>query len=410
MSLIRYQKGKSFWMESSESTAYPKLASDIETDVAIIGAGIAGLTSAYLLKQAGLKVVVLEQNVVGGGTTGHTTGKVTSQHGLVYSKLYGHLGKEAAQAYGEANQAAVEEVRKIIEEEKMDCDWRAEDNYVYTEKDGQVASLKWEAEVAASLGLPATFETETPLPFGVRGAVRFRDQGTFHARKYVLGLARAVHGNGSYIFEHTKAGHVSDGNPATVRTEGGTVRAKHVILASLVPYPVSAHTAYGLVEYPLVSYIVAVRSEHDLPGMYISTGGSTYSILPVRTKEDKLLLVGGQSHIPGTGFAKSKYEKLLRFAKERLNATPTEYRWQAWDYLGYDDVPAIGRLYPWSKNFYVATGFMKWGMTNGTVSGMILRDLITGKGNPWAATFDSTRGSTVASIPRFLTKLPRMVG
>jgi glycine/D-amino acid oxidase-like deaminating enzyme len=409
MSIIKYQKGTSYWMEDFLDAKYPKLKGDIETDVVIIGAGIAGLSAAYLLKQSGLKVAVLEKHTIGSGTTGHTTGKVTSQHGLVYADLQKRFGKKKVRAYGEANQAGLEQIKKIIEKEKIDCDWRNEDNYVFTEKTDQVARFKHEAEIAKSLGLPANFQTETPLPFPVKAAVRFNGQGTFHSRKYLLGLAKSISGDGSQVFEHTKAETIHDGNPATVKTKSGSVHAKHLIIATLVPYTLTSHTAYGLVEYPLKSYIVATRADIDLPGMYITPDDPAFSILPVLSDE-KLLLIGGQSHIPGLGSEKKHYESLIHYAKERFNATPTKYRWSAWDYLSYDRIPVIGKLYPWSRNVYSATGFMKWGLTTGTAAGMILRDLITEKENRWADTFDSTRLSTVASIPRFIARLPKLVG
>lgn len=397
-------------MESVAYAPYPTLEGDIETDVVIIGAGAAGLSTAYQLKQAGLKVVVLEKDTIGSGTTGFTTGKVTSQHGLVYASLQERFGSEKARLYGEANETALEEIRTIITKENIDCDWRDEDNYVYTEKKEQVATLKKEAEVAESFGLPASFETETPLPFAVKGAVRFSHQGTFHSRKYVLGLARAVDGDGSSVFEHTRAGDIDDGEQVFVKTEKGSVRAKAMVIATLVPYRLSVHTAYSAIEYPLRSYIVATKADIDLPGMYITPDNPPFSILPVISNGEKLLLIGGQSNIPGLGKEEERYKRLLQYAKKRFGAAPTPYQWSAWDYLAYDHVPAIGKLYPWSKNIYTATGFKKWGMTTSMVAGLILRDLITKKENPWLEVFDSTRGSSVAAIPKFLVKeLPKLL-
>lgn len=410
MSFIKYQKGCSYWMDSSSDEGYPKLKDDIEADVAIIGGGIAGLSSAYLLKQTGLKVVVLERNTIGSGTTGYTTGKVTSQHGLVYAGLKKRFGAKVARTYGEANQAGLAKIKEIIAKEKIESDWRDEHNYVFTEDAARIAEIKHEAKVAESLGLPASFEEETPLPFPVKGAVRFADQGTFHSRKYLLGLAKAIDGDGSYIFEHTEAEDFHDSRPAIVNTGEGSVRAKHIIVATMVPRPIGAHTAYGLVEYPLTSYIVATHTDMDFRGMYISTDAPRFSILPVISGDDRLLLVGGLGHLPGTAKANPRYERLFDYAKNRFDATPTKYRWAAWDYLSYDDIPLIGKLYPWSKNVYVASGFMKWGLTTGTVAGMILRDLITDTSNSWASTFDSTRLSTIASMPRFLASLPKLIG
>src|SRR5215213_7217950 len=188
----------SYWISSVTEPRYPEPKQDITVDVAIIGAGIAGLSAAYFLKQTGRKVAVLERNAVGAGVTGYTTGKVTSQHNLCYAKLQKNFGPAIARLYGQANQAAIEQMEQIIAKENIACDWQREDNYVFTEKSAEVAKLKNEAAIAKKLGLPAAFVTKTSLPFAVKGAVRFNDQATFHARKYLLGLARAVHGNGSY--------------------------------------------------------------------------------------------------------------------------------------------------------------------------------------------------------------------
>jgi glycine/D-amino acid oxidase-like deaminating enzyme len=392
--------GTSYWVESTAGAGFPALDRDLEVDVAIIGGGLAGTTCAYLLKRAGKKVAVIEKETIGGGVTGHTTGKVTSQHGLVYAKLRDQHGEAAARVYGEANQAAIRQIRENIAHEKIDCDWQADDNFVYTESAGRLDALRREAEVAQSLGLPATFETRTTLPFEVSGAVKFSGQGKLHARKYVLGLAAAVEGAGSYVFEHTAARSVREGNPAQVKTAGGTVRARHVIIATNVPYPAAAHTYYGAFEYPMRSYLIAARFNGQLKGMYITPDQPLVSILPIRSGSDQLLLIGGQSHFVGFGGRSQKhYAALADFAKQRFGVTDIAYRWSAFDYLAYDGIPLAGHLYPWSKHVYVATGFMKWGLTNTTVSAMILRDLILGRTNPWAATFASNRSSAVKAIP-----------
>ncbi|MGI8636476.1 MAG: FAD-dependent oxidoreductase [Segetibacter sp.] len=138
--------------------------------------------------------------------------------------------------------------------------------------------------------------------------------------------------------------------------------------------------------------------------MYITPSDPLRSILPITIGGQSWLLVGGEGHIPGLGGgSEARYQKLADYAKDRFGVTPT-YRWLARDYLSYDDIPLIGKIYPWSKNVYVATGFMKWGLTNGTVAGMILSDRILGKNNPWAATFDSNRLGPIKSIPKVFAK------
>ncbi len=157
----------SYWIKSSKDPGYQSLTSEIDVDVAVIGGGIAGLSTAYLLKQAGLTVAVLERNALSEGVTGNTTGKVTSQHSLCYDKLQKDHGTKVARAYGQGNQEAIVEIEKIIKKEKIDCDWQRSENYVFTEKSEEIEKLKVEAEVARKLGLPASFETKTPLPFAV---------------------------------------------------------------------------------------------------------------------------------------------------------------------------------------------------------------------------------------------------
>jgi glycine/D-amino acid oxidase-like deaminating enzyme len=393
---------ESYWREGYPAVIYPQLKDDLEVDVAIIGAGITGLTAAYLLKKSGFKVAVVEKSTVGGGTTGRTTGKVTSQHNLVYSDLQNRLGQAAARIYGEANQAAVKQIGNIIKQEKISCEWQGEDNYVYTDNPAKIDLFKQEAKTAAALGLPATFETKTPLPFDVTGAVKFTGQAKLNSQKYLLGLARAVHGNGSYVFEGSNVIGIRDGSPGHIKTKRASIDAKHIIVATNVPtLPLMARATYCLLEYPRESYIVAGLLPRELDGMYISPDKHNYSILPVGSDSQKLILIGGESHISGLrGNTESRYQRLADYAEKRFGVTAITNRWSDRDYLSYDNVPLIGKLYPWSKNLYVGTGFMKWGLSNGTVAGMILHDTIRGAENPWASTFNSSRLKPAASIPR----------
>ena len=265
--------------------------------------------------------------------------------------------------------------------------------------------LKDEAEVAARLGLPASFLTETGLPFPVAGAVRFENQGTFHVLRYLDGLARAIHGDGSFVFEHTKATQYHDGVPTGVIANGHTIRAKHVILATNAPDKVKDHVAYAAVEYPTRSYIVAGRLQTMLNGMYISADHPTRSILPMEIDHQPWLLVGGDGHFVGkSGPAKGHYENLAVYAQERFDVEAPEYQWSTWDFVAYDRLPLVGKLYPWSKHTYVITGLRKWGMTNATVGAMILADELTGTKNAWESVFRTNRTSAVLSMPQGLIR------
>lgn len=391
------------WRESyPDKSLYPRLVEDLKVDVVIIGAGITGLSSAYMLKQAGMTVAVVEKNTVGSGTTGRTTGKVTSQHNLCYDDFLQRLGADTARVYAEANQAGLERVSEIITKEKIDCDWERDAHYVYTTDPAQIKKFKDEARVAAGLGLPASFETSTPLPFEVKAAVKFANQGKFNSQKYVLGLARAVHGDGSFVFEHSMPVRIHDGNPSRIRTLDGSVTAKAIIMATNPPaVPLMARGGYCIMEYPTESYIVAGQPDKEVSGMYISPDKDNYSILPIAVDGESWLLVGGAGgNLPGfSGNRKARYMRLANYAEKHFGIREVKYHWSDRDYIAYDNIPLVGKVYPWSKNLYVGTAFKKWGLTNGTVAGMILTDILTGKKNPWASTFDSTRTKPILSIP-----------
>lgn len=393
---------QSLWRETYQGSLYPALKGDLEVDVVIVGAGITGLTSAYLLKKQGFKVAVLEKATIGGGTTGHTTGKVTSQHSLIYQELLETTGAGTARLYGEANQAAIEQIETIIKKEKIDCDWQRVDNYVYTDDSKQLETFRREAATAERLGLPASFVKTLPLPFHIRGAVRFTNQAKIASQKYLLGLAKIVHGKGSYVFEHSHAIGIRDGEPCRVKTRGGTVNAQHIIVATNVPtLPLMARGGYCILEYPTESYLIAAPYDGELHDMYISPDSNHYSILPAELDGKPYILIGGGGNVRWMRLGKKKqYQKLADYAEKYFGVTEITHMWSAWDYIAYDKIPLIGKLYPWSQHLYVGTAFKKWGLTGGTVAGMLLADLVAGKHNEWEPVFTPLRTRPITSIPR----------
>lgn len=377
----------------------------MKVDVVIVGGGISGLTAAYLIKRSGLSVAVLEKNTIGSGTTSHTTGKLTSQHNLTYYDLEQQLGKKAARIYAESNMLAIEKIAQIIKKEKIDCELEADDNYVYTTDFNKVAEFKAEAKSAAKLGLKATFENKLPLPFKIQAAVKVANQYKINAQKYVLGLASLVDGEGSFVFEYSDVTGFRDGQPAIVRTKEAKVIAKDIIVATKIPAaPLMARGAYAILEHPHTSYIVAGLLKKKLTGMYISPDKNHYSILPVKHGASQLLLIGGEHHTPGLGNPKKRYQHLADYAERYFGVTSIDYHWKGMDYIAYDNMPLIGKVYPWSKHLYTATGFKKWGLSTSMVAGMILCDSIHGRENAWASVFNSMRLKPITSIPHAITK------
>jgi glycine/D-amino acid oxidase-like deaminating enzyme len=396
-----YYSYNSLWNDQLFKPDYPQLKGELEVDVVVVGGGIAGLTVAYLLKQAGKTVAVLEKSKIANGTTAGTTGKVTSQHGQVYSQLAQKFGIKSARLYGQHNENAITNIESMISKEKIDCQWTRVDNYIYTCKPSEVQAYRDEASMATKLGLPASFEKTSELPYDVTGQVKFANQARFNAAAYVVGLARVVDGSGSYIFEHSEVKHVRDGTSCTVSTKQGTINGQHVIIASKIPpAPLLARFTYALYEYPTTSYIVASKYAGGLKDMHISTDAGLPSILPVEHNGKKYMFVGGQSHIPGLGNADKRLSKLEEMSQKYFSTDKAEFKWKAMDYIAYDDLPLVGKLQPWSKNIYVMTGFKKWGLTTSYVSSEILRDTIFGIVHELSTLYYPHRLSTIKSLPR----------
>ena len=397
----------SLWVATAGTTDYPDLRGDLEVDVAVIGAGVAGLTAALALKRAGRTVAVIETARVGTGVTGHTTGKVTSLHRLAYTGLARGHGTGTARAYAQANQAAIEHVAQLVAEEAIDCDFRRVANYTYAESDDALELVRAEASLAARLGLPATFTTEVPLPFPVRGAVRLDGQAQIHAVKYLQGLARAVHGEGSFVFEQTRAQHVHDGHPAVIDTEDGTVRARDIIVATNVPW--GGQGLFYLRAHPHRSYIVAGRVDTPpLDATFISADQPMRSILTASVNGTSYVLAGGEGHrVSQSGDTAARYRRLAAFAHDRLGVDKVAYRWSTQDGIPLDGLPYAGLMSPTAKHVYVITGLRKWGLSNGTAAALILADTLTGRENPWARVFNSNRITPAASAGRFVTENAR---
>ncbi|SEP91794.1 FAD-dependent oxidoreductase [Natrinema salaciae] len=401
----------SLWLATTPTTDYEPVEDGLGVDVAVVGGGITGLTAAINLKEAGRTVAVLESGRIVESTTGHTTAKLTSQHGLRYDTLVSQFGEKKARQYANANEAAIEAVERRVADEGIDCDFRRTDAYTYAASPEDVEQVRDEVDAARRLGLPASYVEETPLPFDVDGAVRFDEQAAFHPREYLLAIAERVHGDGSRVFEETKALDVDPGSPCRVETERGGVVADDVVVATQFPF--FDRAGYFARMHPHRAYLLAVRIDGTSPeGMYYNTASpsATMRRYPVTDGEHadggdgELLIVGGQSHKPSVdGVPTSeRYRRCEAFAREHFDVRSIEYRWSTMDYSPVDGVPFVGPIDPLTDHVYVGTGFEGWGMTNGTAAGMILADLITEGSNPWADVFDPQRFTPGASAKRFL--------
>jgi glycine/D-amino acid oxidase-like deaminating enzyme/nitrite reductase/ring-hydroxylating ferredoxin subunit len=387
---------QSLWLATASGPPRAPLSRDLEVDVAVVGGGITGITTALLLKRGGARVAVLEAGRVCGGTTGYTTAKVTSLHGTAYSELVRGFGEGGARAYAQANEAGLALIAELVRELGIDCDLRRKPNYTYATSPDGVREVEREAEAARAAGLPVTITDGLDLPFAVPVAVGLADQAEFHPRKYVLGLAEQVAGDGSHVFEQTTVTAVEQGPPSRVSANGHTVTAGAVVVATGMP--ILDRGLYFARETPVRSYVVAVQAPWRPRGMYISADEPTRSLRAHPVEGEELVLVGGESHKPGTGDPARSYARLEQFAREHFEVADIPYRWATQDYMPADGMPYVGRLWPFSDRILTATGFRKWGLANGTAAAMMLCDRLSGRDNPWSSTFDSMRVKPLAAV------------
>jgi glycine/D-amino acid oxidase-like deaminating enzyme/nitrite reductase/ring-hydroxylating ferredoxin subunit len=392
---------RSLWIETTPETSYPTLDDDLTVDVAVIGAGITGVAAAWLLKNAGLRVALVEMNRVGSGTTGYTTAKLTVGHSLIYADLERTHGQGTARVYAESNQWALAQLRELVAESGIDCDWEPAANYVYTTKKETRAAVESEADAARRAGLAAELTTETALPFPVVAAVRVDDQAQFHPRKFVQGLAERIAGDDSYVFEQTRATDVRRGEVITAR---GVARATHVVVATHMPF--LDRSLLFAKAHPQKSYAIAAPAAQAPAGMYISADEPTRSIRSAPgTDASRVLIVGGEGHKPGRDDdTRRRYGALEEFLREHFEAGEIAHRWSTHDYVPVDKLPYIGRLRRRDRRVFSATGFAKWGLTKGFLAAAIIADEILGRKNPWAATYNANRLSPKAGIRRFATE------
>ncbi len=377
----------SLWKQTSQHIKREPLAGDIRADAAIIGGGLAGILIASFLKERGVHAVVLEANEIGSGQTENTTAKITSQHNHMYEKLISSAGKDAAKKYAQANQEAISQYKKIIDERCIECDFEMRPAFIYSTK--TLEPLMREAEAAASLGLAATLTKETALPFEVLGALRFEGQAQFHPLKFLYALAQELE-----IYEHTRVDKVEGEN---VSAGQHNIIAKHVVFACHYPF-INAPGYYFLRMHQERSYLLALENAAQLDGMYIGLDEEGYSMRNYK----ELLLFGGGNHRTGENSAGGKYEQLRLAAYELFPGCREVARWSAQDCMPHDNVPYIGKYGADTPMWYVATGFKKWGMSTSMVSAKLISDSICGIHNPYADVFSPERSKTASSIPEFL--------
>jgi len=380
-------KEVSFWLDTTSATNFPKLDKKLRVDVAILGGGIAGITSAALLMQTGHTVALIEADRIVKGVTVGTTAKISVAPNMIYNNLISKLGISKAQDFANANIKAVEKIADIIRDWNIDCEFQRLPLYIYTESGEGIDEIKGEFEAAKKLGLPVSYTEEVPLPFKTGPAIKYENQAQFHPRKYLLGLSEHIIGKGSYVFENTSAITVKDGEIKEVVTDHGSILADRIVVATHTPVydPDKLYKHLHLAR----SYVLALYAKENFPeGMFIDFNPvHTYRTTP--TDKGKLIIVAGEHSPVDVADKNVYYGRLENYARQHLNVQSIEYRWSNKDCTTDDGLPLIGMTS--QKDIYVATGFGFWGMANSTTAAMVITDLINGQENEFVNLFNPLR-------------------
>lgn len=365
---------QSLWLATAESVSLSSLTSSVTCDVCIIGGGLTGLYTAYTLAKAGVDVVLLEANThFGHGTTGHSTGKLTAQHSIVYANLLEKLSVEEAQLYYQLNQQAIDKARQILPENSV----RQVDSLLYCQSKEGYAQLLKEWNAYKVLNIKSKITSDTELPFPITKALCMSQQAQINPLEVSNFLAKEAQAMGARLYSNTRVQQLNIPQNNLHTEKNISVQYNKLILCS--HYPIEAFRGLHLFKLSNSrSYMVASKVSETMQGQYLSVDFPSRSIRTATINNEHYLVLGGANHIAGeTVNTEPYYEAISNEMKEHFEQQPL-YRWSAQDIETPDIVPYVGRITNSLPNVLIATGYRKWGISNSFVAGDILSSLITG--------------------------------
>lgn len=387
-------KKESLWLDTAPPPEFPKLKGELEVDVAVVGGGITGLTTAYLLKKSGCRVAVVDQQGIGGGETAHTTAHLTFVTDARLHELAGRLGKKQAQAFWDAGLRGMRQIEEIAGELGADCELKHVPGYLFAALDKDAAeeskSLERDASLAEEMGFDADLLHGDPI--FERPAIRFPNQLKFHPLKYVAALAKTLPGNGSHVFGQTRGSKI-DAEKHELRAEEGVIRYQALVAATHVPIQGERGTlGAALFQTKLAAYSTyAIEAGIDcVPESLFWDTSDPYLYLRFdRGDKGCSVIIGGEDHKTGQEKdTEARYARLEKALKRSFPSARPGHRWSGQVLETPDGLPYIGEV---GERQFLATGFSGNGITLGTFSAMLIRDLITGKFNPWTDLFSPNR-------------------
>ena len=396
----------SVWMDTSENLLRSPLLENTAADVCIVGAGIAGMTTAYLLTKEGKSVVVLDDGPIGGGMTGRTTAHLVNALDDRYFELERMHGETGARLAAESHTEAIDRIETIVKEEAIDCGFERLDGYLFVPPGDSKKILDDEFDAAKRAGLRLEKVERAPLPsYDTGPALRFPQQAQFHPLKYLAGLARAIEANGGRIHTETHASKIEGGEGARIETHGGAlVKAQAVVVATNTPVNdlIAIHTKQA----PYQTYVIGARVPRGsiTRALYWDTPDPYHYVrLQSLDGNSDLLIVGGEDHKTGQkDDANRRFGILERWTRARFPGVEgIDYRWSGEVMEPIDGLAFIGRNPLDADNVFIVTGDSGNGMTHGTIAGILLTDLIMGRDNEWATLYEPSR-KTLRSLPEFV--------
>jgi len=399
----------SLWLADASSPNCDSLGADLECGVLIIGAGIAGLSTAYMLCKEGASVIVVDDGEIGGGETERTTAHITAVLDARYADLEKWHGAEHTKLIAASQRAAIEKIEDIVIDEAIECNYERKDGYLFIKGGADRNELDVEMEAMQRVGFTEVeFLGEVPLPTAIRGAcLKVPQQAQFHVLRYLKGLVKAIQGLGGKVYSNTHVTEVKDGKTAEVLTDSGhTIRANNVVVAT--NSPVSNLVAIHTKQSAYRSYVIAaqVDDSFELDGLFWDTESPYHYLRTENIYGKKYLVVGGEDRKTGQDADYGQhFDRLEAWTRELFpQLGPVEFRWSGQLYEPVDGIAYIGHDPGHRENIYVATGFSGVGMTQGMLAGMILSDMIMGRASVYADIYKPTR-KTVGTAQAYLKEI-----
>jgi glycine/D-amino acid oxidase-like deaminating enzyme/nitrite reductase/ring-hydroxylating ferredoxin subunit len=405
-------KSTSLWIDTAHTPHTQSLSTDTSTDVCVVGAGIAGLTTAYLLAREGRSVVVIDAGRIGGGQTSVTTAHLSYVIDDTFKEMLRLHGLDGARLARDSHARAIDMIETICHQESIDCRYERLDGYLFLGSGQKASDLDEEMEAARAAGAKVSRLPKAPVEGVDTGpCLRFPDQGQFHPLKYVNGVAAALQRRGGHIYTDTQASELSGGEEAVVKTTGGhTIRAKAIVVATNSPFNdlVTIHTKQA----PYPTYAIGARAAAGAitPALFWDTEDPYHYIRLHRTTNAELggdnaepidvLIVGGEDHKAGQASdADARFARLERWMRDHFPAAGNvEFRWSGQVMETVDGLGFLGRNPLDADNVYIVTGDSGMGMTHGTIGGMLITDLILGRENPWTELYNPGRVRSGAAV------------